>query len=254
MTAMETEPTQQSEQSRNGAVVTAHDVVRVYGEGDTAVRALCGVSLDVERGKLTAVMGPSGSGKSTLMHILAGPRPPDRGRRRDRRDPHREARRHRADQAPARAHRLRLPVLQPPPHAHGRGEHPAPARARRREDRQGVDELRDRARRPLRPHRRTGRPSSPAASSSASPSHARSSPSPRSSSRTSRPATWTPRRARRSWRCCASRSTSARPSSWCRTIRMRPRSRTGRSSSRTGSSSRSSARRAPMTSSRRWRK
>jgi putative ABC transport system ATP-binding protein len=69
---METEHTQQSEQSTNGAVVTAHDVVRVYGEGDTAVRALCGVSLDVERGKLTAVMGPSGSGKSTLMHILAG--------------------------------------------------------------------------------------------------------------------------------------------------------------------------------------
>ncbi|MGH3044997.1 MAG: ATP-binding cassette domain-containing protein, partial [Gaiellaceae bacterium] len=65
---METEHTQQSEQSTNGAVVTAHDVVRVYGEGDTAVRALCGVSLDVERAKLTAVMGPSGSGKSTLMH------------------------------------------------------------------------------------------------------------------------------------------------------------------------------------------
>jgi putative ABC transport system ATP-binding protein len=71
VTAMETE-TQQSAQRSNGAVVTARDVTRVYGEGDTAVRALCGVSLDVERGKLTAVMGPSGSGKSTLMHILAG--------------------------------------------------------------------------------------------------------------------------------------------------------------------------------------
>jgi putative ABC transport system ATP-binding protein len=56
----------------NGAVVKAHDVTRVYGEGDTAVNALCGFSLDVDRGKLTAVMGPSGSGKSTLMHILAG--------------------------------------------------------------------------------------------------------------------------------------------------------------------------------------
>jgi putative ABC transport system ATP-binding protein len=62
----------QSTEGRNGAVVTARDVTRVYGEGDTAVNALCGVSLDVERGKLTAVMGPSGSGKSTLMHILAG--------------------------------------------------------------------------------------------------------------------------------------------------------------------------------------
>jgi putative ABC transport system ATP-binding protein len=57
--------------SLNGAVVTAHEITRRYGEGDTAVDALCGVSLDVEREKLTAVMGPSGSGKSTLMHILA---------------------------------------------------------------------------------------------------------------------------------------------------------------------------------------
>jgi putative ABC transport system ATP-binding protein len=57
--------------SLNGAVVTANEITRRYGEGDTAVDALCGVSLEVERGKLTAVMGPSGSGKSTLMHILA---------------------------------------------------------------------------------------------------------------------------------------------------------------------------------------
>src|SRR5271156_5428381 len=53
-------------------VVTATDVVRRYGEGDTAVDALKGVTLEIEAGKLTAVMGPSGSGKSTLMHILAG--------------------------------------------------------------------------------------------------------------------------------------------------------------------------------------
>ena len=57
--------------SPDGAVVTAHELHRRYGEGDTAVDALVDVSLDVERGKLTAVMGPSGSGKSTLMHILA---------------------------------------------------------------------------------------------------------------------------------------------------------------------------------------
>jgi putative ABC transport system ATP-binding protein len=55
-----------------GTVVSAHDVTRRYGEGETAVDALRGVTLDVERGKLTGIMGPSGSGKSTLMHILAG--------------------------------------------------------------------------------------------------------------------------------------------------------------------------------------
>jgi putative ABC transport system ATP-binding protein len=53
------------------AVVAAKDLTRRYGEGDTAVDALRGVSLEVQQGKLTAVMGPSGSGKSTLMHILA---------------------------------------------------------------------------------------------------------------------------------------------------------------------------------------
>jgi putative ABC transport system ATP-binding protein len=54
------------------AVVKGSNVVRRYGEGDTAVDALRGVSVDIAKGKLTAVMGPSGSGKSTLMHILAG--------------------------------------------------------------------------------------------------------------------------------------------------------------------------------------
>ena len=55
-----------------GTVVSAGDVTRRYGEGDTAVDALRGVSIDVKVGELVAVMGPSGSGKSTLMHILAG--------------------------------------------------------------------------------------------------------------------------------------------------------------------------------------
>jgi putative ABC transport system ATP-binding protein len=54
------------------AVVEASGLHRRYGAGDAAVDALRGVSLEIARGKLTAVMGPSGSGKSTLMHLLAG--------------------------------------------------------------------------------------------------------------------------------------------------------------------------------------
>jgi len=54
------------------AVVSARGLTRCYGAGDTAVHALRDVSVDIARGRLTAVMGPSGSGKSTLMHILAG--------------------------------------------------------------------------------------------------------------------------------------------------------------------------------------
>jgi putative ABC transport system ATP-binding protein len=60
------------EAPHTGPVVSAESITRRYGEGDTAVDALRGVSLDVPQGQLTAVMGPSGSGKSTLMHILAG--------------------------------------------------------------------------------------------------------------------------------------------------------------------------------------
>src|SRR2546423_13334934 len=61
------------------AVVAARELTRRYGEGDTAVDALRGVTLDVERGQLTAVMGPSRSGKTTLVHILAGLDPPTPG-------------------------------------------------------------------------------------------------------------------------------------------------------------------------------
>ncbi|HSG12510.1 MAG TPA: ATP-binding cassette domain-containing protein, partial [Gaiellaceae bacterium] len=50
----------------DGAVVAAREIKRRYGEGETAVDALRGVTVDIASGKATAVMGPSGSGKSTL--------------------------------------------------------------------------------------------------------------------------------------------------------------------------------------------
>lgn len=54
------------------AIATARGLVKTYGSGEAAVRALDGVDVDFERGRMTAIMGPSGSGKSTLMHCMAG--------------------------------------------------------------------------------------------------------------------------------------------------------------------------------------
>jgi putative ABC transport system ATP-binding protein len=64
----------------SGAVVAAADVTRRYGEQESAVDALRGVTMDLPEGQFAAVMGPSGSGKSTLMHILAGLDVPTSGR------------------------------------------------------------------------------------------------------------------------------------------------------------------------------
>jgi putative ABC transport system ATP-binding protein len=60
--------------------VAARDLVRRYGDGDCAVEAVAGISLEVPSGQFTAIMGPSGSGKSTLMHLLAGLDRPTEGR------------------------------------------------------------------------------------------------------------------------------------------------------------------------------
>jgi putative ABC transport system ATP-binding protein len=53
-------------------IVTAVDLHRRFGEGEAAVEALDGITLELPAGAFTAIMGPSGSGKSTLMHVLAG--------------------------------------------------------------------------------------------------------------------------------------------------------------------------------------
>ena len=62
----------QPEARANAGIVACRELSRRFGEGEAAVDALRGVTLDFPRGQLTAIVGPSGSGKSTLMHLLAG--------------------------------------------------------------------------------------------------------------------------------------------------------------------------------------
>ncbi|GDX14925.1 ABC transporter ATP-binding protein [Actinomycetes bacterium] len=62
-------PTLQPTTQAAARAAAAH---KVYGSGDSEVRALDGIDVDFEKGKFTAIMGPSGSGKSTLMHCIAG--------------------------------------------------------------------------------------------------------------------------------------------------------------------------------------
>ncbi|RYZ29286.1 MAG: ABC transporter ATP-binding protein [Propionibacteriaceae bacterium] len=62
-----------------GPVIALRNVTKTYGEGETAVHAVAGVTLDVERGDYVAIMGASGSGKSSLMNIIGCLDMPTRG-------------------------------------------------------------------------------------------------------------------------------------------------------------------------------
>lgn len=53
-------------------ILQAVDVKKIYGQGETEVRALDGVNLEVEKGEFVAIVGTSGSGKSTMLHIIGG--------------------------------------------------------------------------------------------------------------------------------------------------------------------------------------
>jgi putative ABC transport system ATP-binding protein len=59
--------------------LSTRDLVKVFGSGETAVRALDGVSVEIDAGEMAAIMGPSGSGKSTLLHLLGALETPTSG-------------------------------------------------------------------------------------------------------------------------------------------------------------------------------
>ena len=63
---------------RDNIILQTRGLKKYYGKGETLVKALDGIDLDIERGKFTAIIGTSGSGKSTLLHMLGGLDTPQR--------------------------------------------------------------------------------------------------------------------------------------------------------------------------------
>ena len=61
-------------------ILRCENVSKIYGSGDTEVRALDNVNFSIEKGEFVSIIGPSGSGKSTLLHILGGVHKPTEGK------------------------------------------------------------------------------------------------------------------------------------------------------------------------------
>ena len=73
------QPAQTYAAQQSVPVVSLEGVTKVYGHGDTRVRALKDINLVINRGQFTSIMGPSGSGKSTMLHVIAGLDTPTKG-------------------------------------------------------------------------------------------------------------------------------------------------------------------------------
>lgn len=69
----------EEESMTNNIILQTRGLKKYYGKGETRVKALDGVDLDIERGKFTAIIGTSGSGKSTLLNMLGGLDTPSEG-------------------------------------------------------------------------------------------------------------------------------------------------------------------------------
>ena len=61
-------------------IVTVRGLKKYFGRGESQVKALDGIDLDIEKGKFTAIIGASGSGKTTLLNMIGGMDVPDEGR------------------------------------------------------------------------------------------------------------------------------------------------------------------------------